>query len=137
MKKLQCFYMSRKTSIVRLSSVIFISFLSAILNPDIDYKIWFGLSGMLCLVLLFIFILFWRGYDNGKFSVFFSEQNLSARDAVIKYSTILLLYIILNFIAISVLFDNMLNCYIIVSVMLVIALFVESILFFFSKKANT
>lgn len=136
MKKIQSYYLSRKTAIVRLSTVIIISFLSSMINPDTDYKLWFGLSGMLCLVLLYIFRLFWKCYDNGKFSTLFSPQDLITRDTVIKYSTILLLYIILELVAISVLFDNMINCYIIVSLMLLIAMIVDSVLYFFSNKLS-
>lgn len=137
MKKIHSYYLSRKTAIVRLSTVIIISFLSALINPDTDYKLWFGLSGMLCLLLLFIFRLFWKGYDDGKFSALFSNQDLIARDIVIKYSTILLLYIILELVAISVLFDSMINYYIIVSVMLLFAMIADSVLYFFSNKHNT
>ena len=136
MKKIQSYYLSRKTAIVRLSTVIIISFLSSMINPDTDYKLWFGLSGMICLVLLYIFRLFWKCYDSGKFSTLFSTQDLITRDIVIKYSTILLLYIILELVAISVLFDNMINCYIIVSVMLLIAMIVDSVLYFFSNKLS-
>ncbi len=136
MKKIQSYYLSRNTAIVRLSTVIIISFLSSMINPDTDYKLWFGLSGMICLVLLYIFRLFWKCYDSGKFSTLFSTQDLITRDIVIKYSTILLLYIILELVAISVLFDNMINCYIIVSVMLLIAMIVDSVLYFFSNKLS-
>lgn len=120
-------YSSRKSAVIRyiLSSAICAA--SAIISDDKSFRMFMLVLTGAFLALLFIFNLFWKGFDNGSFTASYSQDNLKKRDKFIRYFGIFTNYGVIITI-ILYLREDLVG--IILSAVILILLIVESIFYF-------
>lgn len=127
------FYSSRKIVLFRYTISIVICILSFVLGDDNDFRMFMGLLVFAMLGIMFISNLFWKGFDNGKFSILYSESNLKSRDFVLRFCSILVMH---GTIVTSVFGIFGENIYSIISVVIIITLFLIESYFLFKLRDN-
>lgn len=85
-------YSSRRSAVIRYVLTSIICAVSAIISEDKDFRLFMLVMTGSFLALLFIIYLFWKGFDNGSFTAFYSQENLRKRDKSIRYLSIFVNY---------------------------------------------
>lgn len=124
-------YTSRKTVIFELVITILISVLSLVLVKNNGFRLIVSISCILCIFLIPIFKIFWNGFDNDKFIVFFTKRQLIRRDIAIRYSPKLFIALIV-YMNISFFFEKTnVQQYIFCSIIISVLLILNTVLFFY------
>lgn len=120
-------YSSRKSAVIRYILTSIICAVSAIISDDKNFSLFMLVLTGSFLALLFIIYLFWKGFDNGSFTAFYSQDNLKRRDKYIRYFSIFANYgVIITVILHSK--EDLVG--IILSAVFLVLLIVESIFYF-------
>ncbi len=120
-------YSSRKSAVIRYILTGIICAVSAIISDDKNFSLFMLVLTCSFLALLFIIYLFWKGFDNGSFTAFYSQDNLKRRDKYIRYFSIFSNYGVLITVILHAKEDLV---GIILSAVILVLLIVESIFYF-------
>lgn len=120
-------YSSRKSAVIRYILTSIICAVSAIISDDKNFSLFMLVLTGSFLALLFIIYLFWKGFDNGSFTAFYSQDNLKRRDKYIRYFSIFANYGVIITVILHAKEDLV---GIILSAVILVLLIVESIFYF-------
>lgn len=120
-------YSSRKSAVIRYILTSIICAVSAIISDDKNFSLFMLVLTGSFLALLFIIYLFWKGFDNGGFTAFYSQDNLKRRDKYIRYFSIFANYGVIITVILHAKEDLV---GIILSAVILVLLIVESIFYF-------
>lgn len=81
---------------------------------------------------MFITFLFWKGFDDGRFLMFYSESNLNNRDFILRFCGIITMYGVAVTSILGIVGDNF-SGIIISSIIIAVCIF-ESVFAFKSKN---
>lgn len=86
------FYTSRKTTIIRFIISMLICAASALFANDNNFRIFMIIVSVAIVAVIFIYKIFWNGYDKGAFNALYSQDNLRKRDLFMRYCSIIVFY---------------------------------------------
>ncbi|MDE6426290.1 MAG: hypothetical protein K2K89_09180 [Ruminococcus sp.] len=81
---------------------------------------------------IFITFMFWKGFDDGRFLLFYSEKNLKNRDFILRFCGIITMYGVAVTSILGTVGENFSG--IIISLIIIAVFIIESVLAFKSKN---